>query len=202
MSAHQQSSGPSTSARPAARRAYLRGLLRWRRWLKPFLSRNGSAEAIAGGLAIGTFIAFTPTFGIQILLAYMVATLCRASRAAAIVPVWITNPLSLAAIYASTYRIGLLFVDGPSVGHVRRQLTQLVLRWDAYDTFDLPARFRAAAAMGVEVFIPMLIGGVLVGAVGAGVVYPLSLWTVRRLRAQRDSRRAKRRLFPPLRKHR
>jgi uncharacterized protein len=202
MSAKHPSSNPSGPAGPSVRKVSIRGMLRWRRWLKPFLSRNGSPEAIAGGLAIGSFIAFTPTFGIQLLLAYMAATLCRASRAAAIVPVWITNPLSLAAVYASTYSIGLLFVDGPSVGHVRRQLTQLVLRWDAYDTFDLPARFRAAASMGVEVFIPMLIGGVLVGAVCAGAVYPLSLWSVRRLRARRDRRRAGRRLFPPLLKHR
>lgn len=168
-------------------------VLRWRRWLKPFLSRRGSPEAIAGGMAIGFFIAFTPTIGFQIVLAYLVATAFRASRAAALLPIWITTPVTIPPVYTMTYLIGAFFVDGPSVGHVRRQLMATVRRIDRHELHEFPAHFREFLAIGKDIFIPMLLGGAIVGALCAAAAYPATLWSVRRFRAYRLSARQHRR---------
>ncbi len=176
--------------------------MRWRKWVKPFISKHGSPEDIAGGFAIGFLIAFTPTIGIQILLSYFIATAFKVSRAAALIPIWITTPVTMTPIYAFTYQIGTWFVDGPSVNHVRRQLTNLVRRMDDYDAFDIPSRFAEAMSISGDIIIPMTIGGLLVGGLCAMASYPLTLWFVRRFRAHRETKRQMRRRrfhFPKLR---
>jgi uncharacterized protein len=169
--------------------------MRWRKWLKPFMSKHGAPEDIAGGIAVGFVVAFTPTIGAQIILSYLIATLLKVSRAAALVPIWITTPVTMTPIYAFTYQVGAWFVGGPSVNHVRRQLTNLVRRMDGYDTFDLRSRFGEALSIGGDIFIPMILGGLLVGGVCAAISYPITLWLIRRFRAHRERRRT-------LRKHR
>ena len=181
---------PQPTTETEKRRAHW--AMRWRRWLKPFLSKHGSAEEIAGGFAVGFLIAFTPTIGAQIILSYLVATALKVSRAAALIPIWITTPFTMPPIYAFTYQIGTIFVDGPSVSHVRRQLAHLVRRMDGHDTFDIAGRFRELMSVGSELFVPMMIGGLIVGAVCAAVAYPVSLTLVRRFRAHRQKRRMQR----------
>ena len=67
----------------------------------------GSPQALALGVAIGLFLAFTPTLGVQMLLAAVLAAGLRASKAAALAAVWISNPLTAAPIYAATYGVGV-----------------------------------------------------------------------------------------------
>lgn len=62
--------------------------------------------AAANGLALGLFIAFTPTIPFQMVLAAMGAILLRANLPAAIVGVWVTNPLTAVPIYLSANRLG------------------------------------------------------------------------------------------------
>ena len=163
--------------------------MRWRRWLRPLVSRNGSPEAIARGIAIGLVIAFTPTIGFQILLAYLAATFLKASRAAAILPIWVTTPVTVPAIYAFTYKVGTWFVGGPSVSHVRGQLWALVRRPDGEVSLSFAGRLRDAMALGFDIILPMTIGGLLVGACCAAAAYPGTLWAVRRLRSWREQRK-------------
>ena len=181
-------SQPSPAPRPRANR-----IMRWRKWIKPFITRHGTPENIAWGMVIGLLVAFSPTLGFQILLAYFIATAFKVSRAAALVPIWITSPVTATPIYVFTYSIGAWFIGGPSVGEVRRQLTQLLRRVDGYDTFDLPAKIREAMSLGADVIIPMLLGGLIVGILCSLAAYPATLWAVRRFRTLREQRKSHRR---------
>lgn len=172
-----------------------RQLIRWRRWIKPFVSKRSSPEAIAGGFALGFLIAFTPTLGVQILLAYFLATLFKLSRSAALIPIWVTTPFTAPPIYAFTYTIGNFFTGGPSVRAVRRRLESVISSAAEYDALDVGSRFNAAMNLGADIFIPMLLGGVLVGLVCAAVSYPVTLMIVRRFRQGRESRRQHRQRF-------
>ncbi len=165
------------------------GLIRWRRWLRPFLSRHGSPEEIAGGAALGFAIAFTPTIGIQLLMAYFIATSLRVSRAAALIPIWITTPVTAPPIYTFTYMIGQRITGGPSPSEARDKITRLVRQIDEHDTFDLAARLREALSLGNEIYWPMMLGGLLVGGVAALLAYPITLHAVRRFRTYRENRR-------------
>ncbi len=63
-------------------------------------------SAVAKGLALGLFIAFTPTIPFQMLLAATAAYLVKANLPAAVAGVWATNPLTALPIYLSANRLG------------------------------------------------------------------------------------------------
>jgi len=63
-------------------------------------------NAVARGLALGLFIAFTPTIPFQMLLAATGAFLLKADLPAAIVGVWVTNPLTAVPIYLAANKLG------------------------------------------------------------------------------------------------
>lgn len=168
-----------------------------RRVFRMLLSMRGSAETIALGFAIGMFVAFTPTVGVQMLIAVGLATLFRASRPASIVPVWITNPATLAPIYLFTYKIGKFFFSGPPVEEVARGLGDFVARISSLEFYAFLGAFKELASLGKDVMIPMTIGGIIVGGIGAAITYPLALWCFRTFHNFMEHRRAKRRLRWP-----
>jgi uncharacterized protein (DUF2062 family) len=171
-------------------------LARFLRWL---VLLRGSPEAIAGGVAIGIFVAFTPTVGLQILLATGLATLLGASRPAAILFTTITSPPTFVPVYAFTYWVGSFFWSGPPVAEVSATLGALLARMATFHWSEIAEPVRLAAAMTREALVPFWIGGVLVGSLGAGIAYPVTLRGVRfsrarlaRLRERRARRRAAR----------
>lgn len=154
---------------------------------KPFLYRalhsivtlKGSPEAIALGTAIGVFIAFTPTVGLQMLLGAFVATLVGASRPAAMIPAWITNPATIPPIFAFTYWVGSLFWYGPPVSQVYQRLIAVMKGMARLDWAAFYGQFMEFLKVGKDIFVPLLIGGIIIGAVCAAISYPIVLWTVR-----------------------
>ena len=168
-------------------------LARFLRWL---VMLRGSPEAIARGVAVGVFIAFTPTVGLQILLATGLATLLGASRPAAILFTTITSPPTFVPVYAFTYWVGNFFWSGPPVAEVTTTLAELLERMAGFHWSEVGEQVRVAAAMTREALVPFWIGGILAGTVGAAASYPTTLRGVRFSRARLTrlrERRAKRR---------
>lgn len=159
---------------------------------------RGSPEAIARGAAVGLLVAFTPTLGFQIVISLGLATLVGGSRAVAVVPTFITNPLTAAPIYAFTYWLGRMFWRAApadegiesSIGATTRQLAES-------EPFAPEAAHEGFLALGLDVFVCLWIGGLLVGGLAAGLGYPATRTAVRRLRARRLRRRLRRRRDGP-----
>ena len=69
------------------------------------LRGSGGPEEMAGGMALGLFMALLPIMGLQLPLALVVAELLRRltrfqlSRVAAAAGVWINNPVTAAPVY-------------------------------------------------------------------------------------------------------
>ncbi|MFO7955526.1 MAG: DUF2062 domain-containing protein [Candidatus Brocadiia bacterium] len=63
-------------------------------------------RAVANGLALGLFIAFTPTIPFQMLLAVAGAVVLKVNLPAAVVGVWVTNPFTAVPIYLTANRLG------------------------------------------------------------------------------------------------
>lgn len=55
---------------------------------------------------MGIFIAFTPTFGVQSVVAFVAATLLKVNRIIAIAMTWVTNIFTIVPIYYVTCLIG------------------------------------------------------------------------------------------------
>jgi len=148
-----------------------------------------SPRAIAGGLALGTFVAFTPTVGVQFAIVIFLATLLNMNRAAALVTIWITNAATIAPIYTFNYWVGTLIWSGPPVREVYGTFADLaakLLRFDVWDFFD---QFRTVMDLGREVIVPLVVGSCIVGLVAAILVYVGAMLLLRYIMIRRSRRR-------------
>jgi uncharacterized protein len=171
------------------RSRFRKGLRRVVIWL---LLLRGSPHAIAMGVAVGVFVAFTPTYGVQMLLAPLIATFLGANRPASIPPVWITNPLTMPACYAFTYWVGTTFWAGPPVDEVYDMMVQTLSRLATFDVWEIFDQFVAFMGMLRDILVPLFIGGVIVGLVAGGISYVVTREALRQygeFRAQRRQRR-------------
>ena len=70
------------------------------------LHTEDSTHKIALGVALGLLIAWTPTLGIHIYLALALTFLFRANKFAALICIWVSNPLTIIAIFYPSYLVG------------------------------------------------------------------------------------------------
>jgi uncharacterized protein (DUF2062 family) len=155
-------------------------------WL---LRLRGTPEAVARGVAVGMFVAFTPTIGLQLVLAALLATICNANRPAALVPVWITNPATLVPVYAFTYWVGSLVWPGPPVTEVIEALGAIVGELSEFDGWAVKEQVMTFLGLGRDVLIALAIGGALVGGLTGALAYVAVLRLVVDLRRRRSERR-------------
>lgn len=153
------------------------------RFIRKVLETEDPPERIARGVAVGSFIAVTPTIGLQIYLAVLLATLIRANRVAAVTMTFVLNPLIFVPPsywYFPAYYIGtfILRIDGPGFSQIA----------DTYGSsegfFDLLGR---VWSLGLEIYGPMIVGGVVMGVPLAFLMYKVSLRIVSRHRSEQTS---------------
>lgn len=152
------------------------------------LRGSGAPGEIAGGMALGLFIALLPIMGLQLPLALVLAELFRRlthfrlSRVAAAAGVWINNPVTAAPVYGLCYLVGrpiahrLLPLSPPRAGSQSA-------------TLDLGA---LSGPDALEVGLGLIIGGVLLGVPTAWLGYRITYDMVSRHQARREERRARR----------
>lgn len=70
------------------------------------LHADDSPHRLAMGCAVGAFIAFTPTFGLQIALFFPICWLLRGNSVVGFPILWITNAVTVVPVYMAQYWIG------------------------------------------------------------------------------------------------
>lgn len=145
----------------------------------------GAPREVAGGMAVGLFISMLP--GLQMPLALLaVGAIRRASgmklsRVAALTGVWLTNPLTGAALY------GLAWLVGRPIVQLFFPNTSLPLQG-----FELSfAELSALGPFALQMLLCLLVGGVLCGVPIAVAGYHLTLRAVRRYQSRVLERRAR-----------
>jgi len=139
------------------------------------LHADDSPQRIARGVALGLFIAITPTFGIQLVSYFPIAYLCRANRAAGFPFLWITNALTLVPIYGACAYVGAKLLGAEPVS-----LTEMAQDhgswWDAVQYFwNLSLEFAGQLWLGCG----------LVGLVTAAIGYFATQWIVTHYRMRK-----------------
>lgn len=140
---------------------------------------------IALGSACGIFASVLPTLG-QTFVGMLLARALRGSVLASLPWSWISNPLTTLPIWFACYRLGCILLPGsPALG------------WDEVtDRFRLfgEAGWREVLDHGAEllgeVFWPLLLGSVVLGAAAGAVGYRLMRQLVLRVQARRARRAA------------
>jgi uncharacterized protein (DUF2062 family) len=148
------------------------------RFYDRFVKLQGDPNRLARGLALGIFIGFTPTMGIQMPIALLVAALLHQSKIAAMIGVWISNPLTAPILYGFTYFVGTTVLGMP-----------------LSEAFRMPHTWAELKLLSFDIFLPLWVGGILSGAVAYLPTYHFGLQSIRGYRAARShirGRRAKR----------
>ena len=177
--------------RPPSRRladlfAYL--WIRGKRLVRRLAQQKATPHQVALGGALGVLIAFTPTFGVQMVLAIALAPLFRCSRLSALVMCYITNPFTLVPLYTFAYRVGAwLTGQAPLRGHMR-------LLKDAVQSGSWTHAMGEVFRCGWRLVGPLWVGGIAVGLVGAAITYPVLVRLVVGHRLVREQRKRKREL--------
>ncbi|KAB2680486.1 MULTISPECIES: type IV secretion system effector BspA [Brucella] len=144
---------------------------------KRILRITASPHAVAAGLAVGVFSAFTPFFGFHLIIAIVLAYVLAGNIAAAALGTTLANPLTLPLIWGSTFELGRFIMNGsidqaPPV-HLGRALE--TMRFDEIWT---------------PLLKPMLFGSTVLGAAFAVVVYFVTRFAVSAFRRRRIERLA------------
>ncbi len=152
------------------------------------LRSRGAPAEIAGGMAVGLFVAVLPII-LQMPVALALAELLRRvfrvrlSHVAAAAGVWFTNPLTSPPIYGLCYLLGRPFA--------RMLLPASQHTGSAAGVLDLSlSAFSGAGAL--EAILGLVIGSVLLGIPLAWGGYHLTYGMVLRYHARRQTRRTRR----------
>ncbi|PLX80912.1 MAG: DUF2062 domain-containing protein [Desulfuromonas sp.] len=131
------------------------------RWVKlmflRFIRLEGTPHEVSKGVALGIFIGMTPTFGFQMIIALFFAWLLRESKVAAVLGVWVTNPVTAPVIYALQYETGRFLLDMQRV------------------TLPSEFSFQTLGHLGWEVLAPLCLGSLVWAILGWLVAYSICL---------------------------
>jgi uncharacterized protein (DUF2062 family) len=144
------------------------------------LGLEDTPHQIALGVAVGFFWGMTPTVGVQMMLVLAFYYLCKPlfsfNVKASLVTVYISNPLTMLAIYWFDYEVGTLFVDGD----LTRSELAAVLEYDSFAEW-----WETVKGLVLRVGWPMLIGSAVVGTASALASYPITRWLILQWRSRK-----------------
>ena len=149
------------------------------RLIRPLLRIEDTAESVAMGVAVGLFIALTPTVGIQMFLMLAIGTALiwcgiPCNRLAGVIMCWVSNPFTFIPMYYTDYRLGALLLQQPVISYYEFQS-------------KIPAEgswseiLSAVAQVGiVDLGIPMWLGSLVLATTISIPSYPITLRFLRR----------------------
>jgi uncharacterized protein (DUF2062 family) len=167
------------------------------KWMRKIVRLNDTPHSIATGASIGMFIGMLPVYGFQMIIAAAIAAVSRVNKVAAIVPVWITNPVTIPIILYLQYMVGKLFLSTQDVPNAWEKLNAVGraaggIRLTEFRV-TVKAFVDAAYELGPAIVWPTLLGCFVSGVVMGLATYPLVLRAVIWYRRKKEARRARRR---------
>jgi len=142
---------------------------------------DDTPHRIALGLAVGIFITWTPTMGLQMVLTIALAALLRANKFVGVPFVWISNPVTAPALYGFNFLVGTWLLPGDyslsSFITSVRQATQV-----AFTGAGWMDKIGAWWGATIDFFWPLWVGSLVVAFVLAVPTYIATRWAVVRYR--------------------
>ena len=148
---------------------------------------QGDPHYIALGMAIGVFVAITPTIPFHTVIAVAMAYLLKASRPAAIIGVWVSNPFTVVFLYIACYKIGMLLF-GHSLGDadtVKELVHAMENNIPMKEQLHLFVDFFHTQ---LKLFFAMNVGGVVLGIPGGSAAYVVTKNFIKKLPPQKKKR--------------
>ncbi|NLK40891.1 MAG: DUF2062 domain-containing protein [Planctomycetes bacterium] len=159
---------------------------------------NDSPERIAKGLAIGVFIAYLPVMGLQMMLAWITASLLKANRMVAVLGVWVSNAATAVFVYYPAYRLGRLILKmRPSKPELNPEqmdhlFDETLSLYRLLTEFHTQAFWKDVTSTAMNIGLEMLVGGVILGFIAAGLAHSVSLRLISYYRQRKQAKKQRR----------
>lgn len=148
------------------------------------LHADDTPHRLSLGIALGLFVAWTPTIGVQMLLVILLASLFKANRRVGVPLVWISNPLTFVPIYYPSYLLGRFFLgqylNRPALGY--EQVNEMLknLRSFSYIISHIfePEFWHEALSLLVKLGVELWVGSLLIAFIVGGIGYIVSYRTI------------------------
>jgi len=151
--------------------------------VRRILHIDDTPHRLALGLALGIFVAWTPTIGVQMVLVVILATMCRANKLVGIPMVWISNPFTLPLVYYPNYLLGRyllgLFDAQTTTNYSFRQLENLLTKFNDMSFYEIAfwdKLGRLLLDIGLDLWLGSIIVGLFLGIIVYIVSYKFILW--------------------------
>ena len=123
---------------------------------------HGDPHYVALGMAIGVFMAITPTIPFHTVLAIALAVFLKASKPAAIIGVWVSNPFTVVFLYFACYKSGHLFFEDSL--NALESIKALIEHFESNIEFSHKINyFIEFIQTKIKTFMIMNFGGILLG---------------------------------------
>ena len=153
----------------------------------------GSPASIASGFAAGVAASFTPFLGLHFILAAALAMLFRGNVLASAIGTFFGNPWTFILIWLADYEVGLGIIRSLNYGadlHVLsiEELGEIMGNVLKFMSFSGAISWAEMSRDLEQVFMPLLIGGTVLGAVAGLISFLITLWVVKGWRLHRARR--------------
>jgi len=138
---------------------------------------NFSITSVAGGLAVGTFVALTPTFPLQMILAGIMAYSLKVNMPLALTACWITNPITMPLIYLLELRIGESISQTFSLPDISEFPQHTLESENLIKQMDL-SKSRSFFKNSMPIVKNLFIGSTICALTGSVVVYFVTYFTL------------------------
>ena len=158
------------------------------RFVNKVLEAGDPPRRIARGVAVGSFIAVTPTVGFQIPLTLLSATILRGNRLAAVAMTFFFNPFIIippSYWYLPAYYIGTFLLGLEPIGLSRISAAYSLTSSGVFNrAWELLGNLWS---LGLDIYGPMLVGGVVMGIPVSIVMYKVSYRIASRYKKKQTS---------------
>ena len=148
---------------------------------------DGTPYAIASGFACGAAISFTPFVGLHFIIAGFIAWIVRGNIFTSAIGTGVGNPWTFPFIWVATYNLGIKILGWKAADDILSRMGEMFSSFTIVDLINDPAR--VLGPFIETVFLPMLLGGIVIGSFLWIVFY----WPVYKVVSQYKINRLKRR---------
>lgn len=152
-----------------------------RQLLRQVLHLDDTPHAIALGAAVGMFVGWTPTVGVQMVIVLLLAGILRPflrfneglrfNQFAALVGVYVSNPITTVPMYWGMYRVGAVFFPGT----VSYERFGEVLKYESFAGW-----WNTVWTLFVDIGLPLIVGSLILATVCSLLTYPAMRWLLRK----------------------
>ena len=156
----------------------------------------GTSGSIAVGVASGVAASFLPFIGLHFLIAALLALLLRGNVLASAIGTFFGNPWTFLFIWVFDYRLGLWLLQQSGYGSQftalnLQQIAEVMIIFFHFFTVSGGVNWHQVAEPFEQVFLPMSIGGTVLGVSSWFVAFVLCYYSFEWWRTHRAKRLAK-----------